>query len=350
MTAVSAQSKPAINALWLSKELSLVKQQLIHQHTMIFPNNTQLAIALIDNGKTSFYGVKRINDTLVYHKNQQSVFEIASITKVFTATLLADFVINEELKLSDDVNEYLDFSLRNNTKITLEQLANHTSGLPRLPSNLYLDNVNPKNPYKDYDEKKLIRYLTKKLSLENKPSEVYNYSNLGFGFLGYTLSEKSKLSYEKLLQQRIFSKYSMTASTTVLNNVKSNLVQGLDKHGNPTSNWDMNILSGAGGILSTIEDLSKFVIAHFDASNSILSLTQESTFRKNLKQGIGLGWQILNKNQANWIWHNGGTGGYSSILIADTKNKNSVIILCNLSNVNTQIEEVAFELMNSIYH
>ena len=97
------------------------------------------------------------------------------LSKVFTSTILANFVIDEKINLNDNINGYLKTSFNNNTEISFINLANHTSGLPPLPSNLDLTKVNPENPYKEYKEKELEEYLTKHLELLNK--EKYQYSN-----------------------------------------------------------------------------------------------------------------------------------------------------------------------------
>ncbi|KXX70948.1 hypothetical protein AVL50_10820 [Flammeovirga sp. SJP92] len=229
-------------------------------------------------------------------------------------------------------------------------MANHTSGLPGLPSNLELTKVNPKNPYKEYREKELYKYLTESLELSNKGE--YLYSNLAVGLLGYTLSEIENDTYEHLLQKKIFSNYNMRNSTSVLDNIKGDLVAGLNTAGEETSNWEFSVLAGAGGIFSTVEDLSNFAIAQFDQTNKALQLTKGKTFEINDDMDIGLGWHIL-KSQAdnNWYYHMGGTGGYTSTMIIDDVSKNGIIVLSNVSAYNpnmVNVEKMSFELMKTL--
>tara|TARA_R110002020_G_scaffold277997_2_gene493407 strand:- start:1083 stop:1991 length:909 start_codon:yes stop_codon:yes gene_type:complete len=136
------------------------QSEIIFESTKKFPNNTQISIAIITNGKVSYYGIKKERDTISTIDNQKSIFEIGSISKVFTSTLLANSVLDEKINLTDNINGYLKVPFNNDTEISFIDLANHTSGLPRLPSNLDLANVNPENPYKDYKEKELEEYLT----------------------------------------------------------------------------------------------------------------------------------------------------------------------------------------------
>jgi CubicO group peptidase (beta-lactamase class C family) len=344
-------SETVINNLSIKANSITKKQsQLIFENAKTFPNQTQVSIAFINNGKVSYYGTKKNNDTISTIDNHESVFEIGSISKVFTSTLLANFVMDGKIKLNNNVNDYLKTPFHNNIKISFINLANHTSGLPRLPSNLDLAKVNLENPYKDYKEKELEEYLTNHLELSNKGE--YQYSNLGGGLMGYTLSQIGNTTYENLLQNKIFSKYEMQNSTADINKVKGDLVRGINNEGKEIPNWEFSILAGAGGILSTPEDLSKFVIAQFNTSNKALELTRQKTLEINDTMDIGLGWHLLKSQSKNiWYWHNGGTGGYSSSMVFDEKTKNGIVILSNVSAFNPNmgnIDKLCFELMKTL--
>lgn len=346
---VSAEN--VINNLTIKNGLITEEQsKIIFESTKIFPNNTQIAIAIINNGKAYYYGINKARDTVSTIGNQKSVFEIGSISKVFTSTLLANYVVAEKINLNDNINDYLKTPFNNDTEISFIDLANHTSGLPRLPSNLDLTKVNSDNPYKDYKEKELEEYLTTHLELSNKGE--YQYSNTGAGLLGYTLSKIENVTYESLLKNKIFSKYDMRNSTTGITTIKGNLVKGLNNEGIEVPNWEFSVLAGAGAIYSTVEDLSQFAISQFDDSNKELKLTREKTFEINENMDIGLGWHML-KSQSNnlWFWHNGGTGGYSSSMVIDENSKNGIIILSNVSAFNPNkgnIDKLCFELMKTL--
>ena len=331
--------------------LTLQQSKLIFKEIQQFPNHTQMALALISNDSSVFYGVIKNNNSVRQIDNKHAVFEIGSITKVFTSTLLADFVLDSILTLERDINEDLDFELNNNIRISYKELANHTSGLLRLPSNMIYSVIkSPLNPYKYYTAEKLENYLSKKMKVAD--NKTYEYSNLGVGILGYILCQKSKCDYETLLKEKIFSKYGLNHTTTIRKNVVGNLVTGIGPLGNRTPNWDLASLEAAGGILSNVTDLTKFVMAQFDSTNSELALTRKSTFVVNSRKDIGLGWHILkDKSDNNWYFHNGGTGGYRCALVLDTETRTGIIILTNISvghRKSKQIDELCFELMKSI--
>lgn len=349
----NGQITMAKNGIEITKDnLNEEQVKLLFNNTKSFPNNTQLAIAVIRKGEINFVGIKRINDTIKLVENHDRIFEIGSITKVFTATLLANYVVDKRLQLEDDIQDFLDFKLNTEESITFKQLANHTSGLPRMPSNLNMFAVDPNNPYKAYDSAQLTEYLTSEIKLNNEPGTAYEYSNLGAGILGFELAIIANSTYENLLQEKIFQKYKMQNSTSRRSSIKGTLVKGLKPYGDPASNWDFDALAGGGAIFSTVEDLSNFALAQFDSQNKELSLSHRPTFKMNESMSIGLGWHLIKrKNGGELIWHNGGTGGYSSSMALNLLQENGIIILSNVSAFNKNmgnIDQVCFELINSL--
>lgn len=319
----------------------------------MFPDNTEASVAIIKGREVLCCGFRREDGILITTQNQGSAFEIGSISKVFTSTLLAGFITEGRVSGNDYINEYIDFLPADSALITFVQLANHTSGLPRIPSNMLVTSVlHRSNPYSRYDTLKLKKYLTTRLELNSTPGEKYAYSNLGTGLLSYTLCQIDNSTYEELLNRMIFSRFDMTNSTTIRENLTTPLVKGRDRNGRVTSNWDLGALEGAGAILSTAEDMSKFALAQFDTANSDLLLTRERTFSETPASGIGLGWHITKSDDGRDIfWHNGGTGGYRSCMSVDPGTENGVIILSNVSAGNKsagKIDELCFNLLKSL--
>ena len=324
--------------------------ELIFEKSKYFPNNTQISLAFINGEKVTYYGLKRQNDSILYFSNYQDIFEIGSITKVFTANILAKSVIDNKIKLDENINDYLDIKFKNNISISFKSLANHTSGLPRMPSNFEQEASSSDNPYKHYDDKYLKDYLINFMEIDNKDIGNSAYSNLGTGLLGYTLSNIYNLNYQELYEKYIFSKYNMKNTAFNMDLVNKKLVKGLDAEGNYTSNWELASLASAGGILSNVEDLAKYGIAHFNKSNLDLMLMTKKTVKVDDRVDTGLGWHIINseKSDNKWHWHNGGTGGYTSSMAIDIKNLVGVIVLSNVSAFNgfsDNIDQLCFELM-----
>ena len=326
--------------------------RLIYGYSNALPVGTQFAVGLIENGETKFYGIIRQGDSAVYLDNRNAVFEIGSISKVFTSTLLANLALEGKLNLDDNINNYIDWTLNDKAKITFKQLASHTSGLPRMPTNFReVSELSPENPYKYYTEEKLKTYVTEQMYLTKGKKRKYNYSNVGAGLLGYVLTEIEGKPYKSILLEKVLFKYGMTSTTTNRALFDNRLVKGLDANGQEVSNWDLGALVGAGGILSTVEDLSKFAKAQFNPDNRELAMTRERVADASWKMDIGLGWHIINSKSDPFVWHNGGTLGYKSSMAVHAEKKSAVIVLSNASAFNKKsnnIDGLCFDLMKTL--
>src|SRR5581483_4562039 len=279
-----------------------------------------------------------------------TVFEIGSISKVFTSTLLADMVGHGEVKLDDPISQYLPESAKVPTRkgraITLVDLATHTSGLPRMP-----DNASPKdpsNPYADYTVEQMYAFLSG-YRLTRDIGEKYEYSNLGGGLLGHVLALKAGTSYEALVTSRICRPLGMTDTRITLTpEMTARLAKGHDEAGKPVANWDIPTLAGAGALRSTAHDLLKFVSANMGLVKTDLRTTLELTQNPRHEAGsslmqIGLGWHIMKKTAGDVIWHNGGTGGYHSFIGFDRKGLRGVVVLVNSD---TDIDKIGLQLLD----
>ncbi len=324
--------------------------ELIKSYTKPFPDNTELSIAIIDHGEVSYIGVKKMDNVLVKIQNENKVFEIGSISKVFTSNLLVKLEHQKKLSTDDQLSKYLGPTNQVDSQITLQHLANHTAGLERLPSNLNLFTVDISNPYKDYGEEQLLAFYSDSIALSNKPGTSYNYTNLGSGTLGYVLTRASGSSYETLLQEHICGPLAMEQTTSLKSNIANELVPGQNPKGDVVGNWDMNVLLGAGGLYSSAKDLASYAKAQFNKSDNLFSLSHKPSFTVNENMKMGLGWHIL-KRRYNWLWHNGASGGYSSSITIEKRTHNAIIILSNVSAFHRKkenIDQLGFELLKEL--
>ena len=316
-----------------------------------FPKNTELALAIIEGDQVYYYGCRRENDSLVTRENRDAVFEIGSISKVFTSILMSHAINDGKIELHQPIQDVIDFKFAFEDSITFWHLSNHTAGLPSIPSNMFpMMAKMPDNPYKDYDGQALERYLKEDIKTNAPIGEKSQYSNLGVGLLGYLLTKISEQPYESLLQERIFEPLKMGSSTTRKSLVATKLVKGQNRHGKPTSSWDFDALAGAGAICSSVEDLVKFAKFSF-MQNPINDLIQTKTIGINHEMGVALGWHTYRLRDLTWFWHNGGTGGYRSCMAVDPQNKRAIIILSNVSTFHSesdQIDSICFELARSM--
>ena len=340
----------AVTALVPIPGLSDTQLDLIHEQTKIFADNTQLAIALIDGQKTLFYGLERRNDSLFTINNSEALFEIGSITKVFTATLLAHEVVNGNLTLDQKVSDILKMTFHTGNDMTLEELASHTSGMPRLAGNLFTYVKDQTNPYKEYSPEILINYLKDEFEVLDK--KEYAYSNTGAALLGYSLAVYNDRPYTELIQDNILTPLGMKSAVFGAANAGDRLVPALNPQGNPTSNWDMNVHAPAGGLICSVSDLEKFARAQFDPNNKAMALSRQETSTIREDTAVCLGWHVRNLEEGRWYSHSGGTGGYRSVMVVDIENHKAVILLSNVSGFHIQsnkVEQLGAKLMKSLY-
>lgn len=292
-----------------------------------------LVMAVIDGEHADVYAF----GTLAGGKlpDADTVFEVGSVSKTFTATLLAQEVKEGKLKLDTPVAKLLPgFSVpsRDGKAITLENLATQRSGLPRLPDNLDLSQI--RDPYANYDGAKLKSFLAD-YTLTRDPGSAYEYSNLGVGLLGYALAQDAGLSYETLLQKHIFGPLHMSFSATELTGaMRTHLATGHDGAGKPVDNWNFQALAGAGAIKSTASDMLRYLRANMGQLKSALYPAMQLAHTPRADgpgERIGLVWMTRHDADGDVIWHNGATGGYSSFLGFTADGKHGVVILTNIA-------------------
>jgi D-alanyl-D-alanine-carboxypeptidase/D-alanyl-D-alanine-endopeptidase len=281
--------------------------------------------------------------------DRNTVFEIGSISKVFTATILADMVKKGQVSLDDPVQKYLPSTVhiptRNGKAITLGSLSEQNSGLPRMPGNFHP--ADQANPYADYSVQQMYDYLSG-YSLTRDPGEKFEYSNLGVGLLGHALSRAAGTSYEELVRERVLAPLGMTHTAITLTPwMKSHLALGHDEQGKVVANWDLPTFAGAGAIRSTMDDMLKFLDANLHPERG--PLQQEMAFAHQERaaagnMGIGLNWLSIHAGADTIVWHNGGTGGYRSFIGMEPSRKLGVVILTNTTGAGA--DDIGLHLLN----
>jgi serine-type D-Ala-D-Ala carboxypeptidase/endopeptidase len=281
-----------------------------------------------------------------------TIFEIGSATKVFTGLLLADMAQHGEVSLTDPVAKYLPPEVkmpeRGGRVITLEDLSRHRSALPRLPANLNAGS-DPKNPYASYSVKQLYEFLST-YQLPRDIGAEFEYSNLGVGLLGHVLSLAAGKDYESLIRTRICQPLGMSSTAITLSpELRSRLAIGHDNTFEPTPNWDLPTLAGAGALRSTANDMLSFLAAQLGNKKSNLdpAIATTRSGRKPAGAGmdIGLGWLMRPKKDSEIIMHNGGTGGYRSFVGFDPKARIGVVVLSNVFTM-AGVDDLGFHLLD----
>jgi D-alanyl-D-alanine-carboxypeptidase/D-alanyl-D-alanine-endopeptidase len=269
-----------------------------------------------------------------------SVFEIGSISKVFTGLLLADAVVRGEVELDMPVAELLPDDVElgvNGRPMTLQDLSTHVSGLPRMPGNFIP--INLLNPYKGYDNARMFAYIDG-FDPERAPEDEWEYSNLAVGLLGQLLAARAETDYPTLLRERILDPLGM-ADTAVApdEHFGERLAAPHDFDGEPAGTWDLEAMEAAGGIRSSARDMMRFgsfCLGELEPSGSEtlrealeLSMIPRCPTDDDGKYFMGLGWMI-NVDLGIW-WHNGATGGYHAMFEVLPDEGRAVVALGNMS-------------------
>ena len=346
-----------------------------------------------------FDGLTTIVDehSSAHQPNENTLFEIGSITKVFTTTLLADMHLAGDLNLDDPINKFLpehgQLTCPGGADVTLRHLATHSSGLPRLPSNLGGEGFNDSNPYVHYSSQDLFAWL-RTCRLTSRPGTNTVYSNVGSGLLGELLARIGGTAYERLIAERILAPLGMRDTAISLSPEQRKRLATGHSDGEPVGNWDFQALAGAGALRSSIADMLRFLRANIDPDSTSLRASIELTHQLQTRfhwkwyrdfgcvgpiaaatsggllawhafglplwlriaipavlpaallqlwrrgifgslDNMTLGWHAArfsspSSDPREWVrWHNGGTAGYSSYLAFSRRHRTGVVLLAN---------------------
>jgi serine-type D-Ala-D-Ala carboxypeptidase/endopeptidase len=264
--------------------------------------------------------------------NEKTLFEIGSITKLFTALLLSDMAVRGEVRLDEPVAELLPAGTRvparDGRAITLRDLASHYSGLPRVATNGDSPD-RPGGPYAAYSAERLYQFLAGH-ELIRTPGDSFEYSNVGAGLLGHALVLRAAASgYESLIRARILDPLRMDDTVIAIpSRLAANVASGHDDSLEPTSDWTFDVLAGTGAFRSTLSDLLRLMDAVCDPGSPIASIIRP------LMTPRGRGGLELAKPHpggAMALSKPGGTGGFRGFVRCIPEWKRGVVVLSNAS-------------------
>lgn len=316
-----------------------------------------IAVAVVrgDDTRYFFFGLSDVASAKPV--TAETIFEIGSITKTFTGTLLALAVQDGAVKLDTPVQKLLPEAVHvpkwHEQEITLLDLAAHRSGLPRMPGNWAP--ADERTPYVDYTAPMLYDFLERH-TLRRAPGEAYEYSNVATALLGHALALKAGRDYEALVRERILSPLGMATA-----HIRSSpaqlalLAQGYASEAAAESRklaerdrWDFDVFAPAGALRANITDMAKYLRANIAPDETPLGramrFAQEPRYTANPRLAIGLGWHLLTQTASGQpvTWHNGQTGGYHSMLAFDAARKEGVVLL---SNTNFDSDKIVLDFL-----
>ncbi len=290
-----------------------------------------LIVGLVDSHRTRFVSAGTTGNPAHPAIDEQALFEIGSITKLFTAAALADAIATGSVALDDPLAKFLPLPPDGIGDRTLKELVTHTSGLPRLPSGFtWWSNLlrHLSDPYANYSRRDLEAYV-KALNGRSLPRGKFRYSNLAVGILGNVLAARENTDYAGLITQRVSKPLGM--SRTYLNIPQSEqafIAQPHSKSRRPTPLWTMTPIPGAGALRSSMQDMLQFASGALTNTPPLTaSIFQPLAQAARPSQSVGIGWMLETAPAYQLAWHNGGTGGSRSFLGLELKSRRAVVLL-----------------------
>jgi D-alanyl-D-alanine-carboxypeptidase/D-alanyl-D-alanine-endopeptidase len=307
---------------------------------------TGIVVGLIDHGKTTLYQAGTTGGAAPL--DEHTMFEIGSVTKTFTATILASMVLDRSVALDDPVAKFLPKNVRvparGGKQITLLNLATQHSGLPRLPDNL--NSPDGADPYAVYTLQDLYHFLDG-YKLPRDPGASFEYSNLGIGLLGDALALRAHTTYPALLRARVLAPLGMNDTTIGLSPAQqSRFAVGHDADGTPVKPWTFQAIAPAGAVRSNLDDMLKYLRCNMGrgplARACLFAQRPRDTFPGN---HIGLVWWT--SDGEHFIHHGGDTAGYHAAVALTADRERGVVVLTNGGRPG--VEDVAFHVLDPAF-
>jgi CubicO group peptidase (beta-lactamase class C family) len=300
-------------------------------------NMVGASVGISYKGKNYFYNYGEVKKDSKQLPTNTSLYEMGSITKTFVGFLLADAVKKGKIKLDDLLIKYLPADVAKNEalqKIQIVHLSNHTSGLPRLPENMFAFATDSLQPYADYDEAALMKGLAA-TKLTHAPGSKYAYSNFAVGVLCTVLEKVNKKSFAQMLQETICKPFGLTNTHTSLLAVNlPKMVNVYDDKGNATNVWQFKALAGAGSIISSTKDMLQYGVKQLTNDGSALAntLALSHTITHDVSPNtVALNWHfdVAKTSTFKFLQHSGGTYGCRTHISILKEKKLVVVVLTN---------------------
>jgi D-alanyl-D-alanine-carboxypeptidase/D-alanyl-D-alanine-endopeptidase len=285
--------------------------------------------------------------------DEHTAFEIGSVTKTMTAALLAEYVVRGEVKLDDPIAKLLPPGTNvpsfNGHDITIGHIVTHTSGLPAVPADYRPADVN--NPYADATERDLLDALAA-TRLTREPGSKWEYSNFAMILLSYALAKRGGKDYEMLLRERVLGPLGMNETYVARRPAQVHLAQGHLPNGTSAIPWDFHPdMAGVGGVRATLPDMLRYLEGELGKHDSVitpaLARTQAQVAIVSGHQ-MAMNWNLSSTNGHTLVFHEGGTGGYSSFAGFDPTAKRAVVLLSDTALTSAGgLAQLGFHLLDA---
>ena len=334
-----------------------------------------ISVGLINKTESNTFHVGEIKKASGIIPTEETLFEIGSMTKTFTAILAAQLQQEGILSLDEPITKYLpefvnsEFDKKN---ITLFHLLTHTSGIIEFPYRVFIPQIlsilikgKSRIPQYSYNSQKFLDFVSK-LKLKNSPGSTFSYSNSGVGLAGKIFERVTNSSYEELIQNRICDELDMKDTRiNILETQKNRLATGYTPRNKEADYWVKPAIESAGSLYSTVSDMLKFLKANLGLKKSKLSEVMQYCYSTKIEPkipfsmkfstgifGIGLstfrlGWFGYPKDNKILV-HSGGTEGFTSFMAINLEDQKGVVVLTNRGL--RPVDKLGIELLKNLGH
>jgi CubicO group peptidase (beta-lactamase class C family) len=324
--------------------------------------NSCIVIGLVNERGSRVFAAGQLDNGTDGKPDGDTLFFNGSLSKTFTALLLADMADRGEVQLDDAVAKYLPASVMMPThggkQITLLHLATHASGLPVNPNNMV--GADDRERYESYTDQMMYDYLSS-CTLERDPGAAFAYSNIGMSLLGHVMALRTGTDFESLVINRIAKPLRMDSTRLTLTSAMNpRLAMGHEKSGERSPPWKLKAYAPAGCIHSSANDLLKYAAAHAGLTSPSIAATMAKTHVIRYVDTQGLpdvpGFGSLGQTAMDWVdrgafqppgmqllGHAGGAGSYHAWLGFDVKMHRGVVVLSTDNDVT--VEAIGWTLL-----
>jgi CubicO group peptidase (beta-lactamase class C family) len=358
--AKAAMPSQPTNSSAISKEIPPpVKSFILNQ--IVNKSKAAIVIGFVDSNGTRIFRFGNISNTHNTPVNENTLFDLGSITKTFTTLLLTDMVQRGIVNLTDPIEKYLPAGVKvpefNGQKITLEDLATHTSGLPFLPSNIWVNNKVGGIFNSNYTANQMYAALSN-FTLTREPGSKFQYSDFGLGLLGYILSLKAGVPYEQLVKDRILDVLGMndTKITLSQDDIKNKFPVGHKSGKEINTPIVPAVIAGAGAFRSTAADMLKYVSANLglihtklDGAIQLQHLIRHPAILANpmnYTAYVALGWAVLTNFGTETITHTGAINGWNANVAFIPTKHIGIVALCSCDSTDAHMGRFNFVLLH----
>jgi CubicO group peptidase (beta-lactamase class C family) len=314
-----------------------------------FEKTPAFSIGIMDNDSTYFINYGNFSKEEKRSINEDAIFEIGSLSKPISASLVSLLVAEGHLSFDDALNIYIPENYRNEAlnHLSIDDLLTHNSGLPRLPIGFGLKESSVKNPYQNYSKKDLLEFYKNFKPIKSRKSR-YLYSHVNYALLEVILEQVMKIPFEEILHSKLLSLLRMSASAVYITSPKD-FVQGYALSGRPTSPMDFRSFAASEGIKSSSSDLMKFVKATINEEldgtlNSNLVKKHKSNLNKHIYSARG--WQIIDRKPYDIYFHSGKSKGHAAYMLFIKETKTAVVLLANSEKGTEDLAMLILRMLN----